>query len=413
MRRLLVLLAVAAFPADAAALGPARTLGTGAAEPPAVSAHPDGTTAVAWATARRVRVRVAPRGGRFGPVQELRRPGPFPRDVQVHALRDGGALAVWRVDAPGSPDADGTEYSLLRAAHRRPGAARFGRGFALTGADEYEPEVAVHARDRPLVVSADDGVLTRVVVDGERLRGRLRLRLPPYAGLDGLDAERRPARALVRDGTRLRPLPLVPGGRFERSVVRGALRGSVRTASDALGAHTVLWDDNEDEVLAARPGPGGRLRRQRLDRSASVVHSALATTPAGGALAVWRRSDETRDFRNSLRLVWAPPGERFGRAIRLDGDRVREPPGVALAPGGRGVVSWLTGAPARVRVLRVDGGRPVRRRTYAVAAAEVDAGCSGGECTPVPAAVDARGRATVVWRDRRGGGRVRAVRFGV
>jgi hypothetical protein len=336
-------------------------------------------------------------------------PGAAPTPAPLLITKDGRALAFPAADrSAAAPAGAVTEVVPLNPATGAPAGQI--HGLTIAGA-----EAATYARNR-------------VVVAGQTLdsRGTISDRshvqvgygtgggdLGPLRGITGSTGERPFALAASDDGvvaivlgtTKERRLLIRrPDGRGFVQAFRTSVTSQGRDATVAVGAAgdvLVLWED-QHRIFARHVGPSGGVGA--VHRIGDGVQSRLqaAVEPSGRLMAAWvsqRVNEGEANTPASLFFATAAPGQGFGAARRLEDagllgtGRYVADPAVRLVGGGASLLAWTGFDQATshyvVRVAPLDGGH--------VGASQTVSG-TGANAVLGDLAVDAAGRAGVIWR---------------
>jgi hypothetical protein len=163
----------------------------------------------------------------------------------------------------------------------------------------------------------------------------------------------RPVYMATRDprGTWTRPRDL--GDAFSRPA--GAARDA-RAAFGPEGELYVLWMQ-DGAIYAARRDPRGRWidpgqTPALLSTPGKTAYGpALAAGPEGGVIAAWVEEDTSCTEHVAVRRTGGDrPGWEVLEPVSKRGDKVG-PPAVAMGPGDRTLVAWVSGGPGSTRVV--------------------------------------------------------------
>jgi hypothetical protein len=173
------------------------------------------------------------------------------------------------------------------------------------------------------------------------------------------------------------------------------IKGPV-VAAAGQGALAIAWRVDKPRryagIQAELRDPGGTLSTPIAiadDSANGVRHPAIAVDPAGDALLAY--NTDTRkshlSMRGAIAVAYRPAGGAFAEPVVVD-DEQSQPPAVALAPDGTGIVAWTRSG--RVYGVGIAGGRLGHVKRLAVS--------KGVDSLTV--AAGPRGAATVAWIGR-------------
>ena len=174
---------------------------------------------------------------------------------------------------------------------------------------------------------------------------------------------------------------------------------SPQVAVDALGRATVVWRNFDDGVQALRLDAEGNAGAVHTLSGTAARDPQVAVHPQGRATVVWRRAGPTAGgIDSTVESVALDADGTPGEVRTLSRAGVRDPQ-VAVDAQGRATVVWCLTEEARgIQAVRLGAdGTPTVVRTL-----------SKTKCFDPQVALEARGRATVVWD----GGKIRTVRLG-
>jgi hypothetical protein len=289
-----------------------------------VAGNEHGRRVVAWARNGGVFVRIAPRGGRFGPRRRVAGPA-HNSDVRVAIDERGNIALVWSRFVDADPDRPHDEESgdfdvvccsrLMGAVLRRGGRLTHraqvgvrdavnspgllstdGSGhlsLAFTTAHEDPSEDAVHARF---------GTMRRGF-------GRLRLMSPPGESGSPVRADRgRVVYATYPEPRQTVETSRDSAGRLVRTVLLDFPIGPGQLGADDSGRQTGAW---ESGAIATRipPGPFDEVGRHEPGPAPLV-----SVTGSGAGVVVWQVPGAVTRVMATVR----PPGMGFGPDVELD-----------------------------------------------------------------------------------------------
>jgi hypothetical protein len=186
------------------------------------------------------------------------------------------------------------------------------------------------------------------------------------------------------------------------------MKGPVLAAA-GQGALAIAWRVDLPRryagIQAALRDPGGALSTPIVvadDSANGVRHPALAVDPAGDTLLAYNADTRKShlSMRGAIAVAYRPAHGSFATSVVVD-DAPSQPPAVALAPDGTGIVAWVHSA-----------------HIYAVSIAQGDIGkvkavASAKGIDDLAVAAGPRGEATIAWSgsgDSRRRYQVRALR---
>lgn len=306
-------------------------------------------------------------GSRWSPPGAISRgPGAVP---SVSVSPDGHALAAWRhfLRREGQP-----EQSIVVVAHRPPGGV-FGPPREVTHGGHTERVTVAHGAPGEAILAWDTHENT--------LYGTRRLH----------------AATLSATGE-LGPVQTVVEGTY---VAGPTLRVNDR------GEAVIVWYDFMAKRLSASFRPaGGAFGAPEEVGTTNMGRAGVAISPQGAVAVAWERLDDgpgppsqpgapPGPPRNVMvsELSVRPPGGRFGATERI-GDRMGPPP--MVYDGQSTLVLLMSNRPDEVQTVErpASGGFGAPRRISR----------PGIPATPIGFAADARGEATVMWREAGGPG---------
>lgn len=296
-------------------LGPIVDIATAvAALPPtsvAIDAH--GNAIVAWTTVRGNATEALARSwsthGELGPITSVSGTDVAAHDPQVAIAAGGNALIVWT-----APGADGKSRAWARPWSSSPAVAP-GPAFVVSqGRDGgYDAQVAMN--------SNGDAILAWTAPDGDRAEQYLHARSRSAAGKLGPDRTMRV-------------------GDAHATIAIAANRSAFFAAYDQL--------DPDYPIRTQTLTAAGRITPVRtLQTGDHTVRVSIAADAKGNALLAWRRYIG-HDSRVVARTLSAAGTLGAQTEISPSGSDARTPR-VAMTPGGRAVVTWISGSAANAR----------------------------------------------------------------
>jgi hypothetical protein len=310
------------LPGHAAAWDGVQTLTKSRSGELAVAGNEDGRRVVAWGHARGVFVRVAPRGGRFGPRRKIARSG---TDVRVAMDERGDTAIVWAnfVDADPDRDRDAEPPDGAQACCTRLG------GVVLRGDGRLSRRVEVGAPGKangaPLLVSDGRGRVAMAWQTFDDLSndvavyarfgtmrrgfGELRLMSPPGEGGVPMSVGR--GRVVYTTHGQTVETFLRASGRLARRVLLDFEISRGQLGTDSSRRQTGAWENGET-VTRTPPGPF-----ETVDQREPGRRPRVSVAGSGAAVVAWTPGGFTTPATRLLAQV-RPPGESFGAALELD-----------------------------------------------------------------------------------------------
>jgi hypothetical protein len=411
VRRLLlfaVALALAAPASAGASWGPRQTLdtkGTAFAEDVALAGNARGDAVAAWEGRHGIAVAFARRGKAFRHFRYAPHSGAGSAP-QVAIDDQGNALVLWSYfdnTDPGDPESRDEGCCMgvqLTVRNARTGRFRPRQNLTPIGHDVGTSAVAIRGGKIGVAWSQDfgSGIFARFARRGHRLGRRVQLKrgdspvglallksgpAVTYVGIGNGRARLREFR--VRHGRAVRDRNVSPF--FSESA-------DFDVATNARGQQVAAWVSSDGTrgvpVHAGVRAAGGRFRMRRVSRRAPAFEPSVAIAPSGAALLAWRTYQGeifTAGRRAGKRFALA---RKFGKTVR-NGD-ISELQ-IAVDSLGRSVLGWLQSRPGtngHARgAFRSARGRKLQPR---------DLGRADELGNQATAALDAHGRARLIWR---------------
>ncbi len=326
--------------------------GGATANSPQVALDPVGDAVAVWSRSGVAQAATRPAGGSFGAPVGLSAASTSVSDAHVAVDTAGDAIAVWRIF-------DGTNFIVQAAV--RPAGGAFGAAVNLTadGHDAFAPDVAMDPAGDAVVVWFRYNGTSQVI-----------------------QAAARPA-----------------GGSFSSpvDVSQNAPAGSFfpHVAMDQAGDAVAVWyrSNGSNNIVQASVAPAASgVWQTPADLSATgedALNAAVATDPAGDAVAVWQRSNGTNQI---VQAAVRPAGGSFGASVDLSatGQNALSPQ-VAMDQAGDAVVAWQRSNGTNVII------QAVTRPATGSFSSPHDLSATGEDAESADVAMDQAGDAIVTW----------------
>jgi hypothetical protein len=366
---------------------------------PQVAMDPDGKAVVVWTRSDgsndRIQARRRTATGNLSAVQTLSPAGQDASDPQVAMDPDGNAVVVWR-------RSDGANWRIQARRRTVSGGLSAAQTLSAAGQDADKPQVGVDPNGKAVLVwTRSDGANDRVEVRRRTPAGSLSAVQTLSAA--GQDASW-PQVAVDRNGTALVVWSRSDGANYRIEALSRTAAGSLSTVLtlSAAGQNAanvqvaVDRDGNAVAVYERDDGSNSRVQASYLidvqTLSAAGQHADIpqvAVDRNGNAVVVWTRFDGTQ-YRIQARRRTASGVLSAVQTLSAAGEDALDPH-VAMDPDGNAVVVWrrFDGANWRIQA---------RRRATGGGLSAVQSLSAAGRNADLPQlAVDANGRALVVW----------------
>jgi hypothetical protein len=407
-------LLAAAAPADAS-WGPRQQLSTGSSDfsdDVALAGNARGDAIAAWEGRRGIQVAFARRGKRFGKPHYV--PGADDGTVPYVAIdASGNALIMWTYfDNTQPEDIEERDSGCCNGVRLTVRSARSGhfRSRQTLTAPGLEVDLTAFAiRSGRIGIawneSEDARVFARFGAAGHRLGREVRV-----SGADSPEAVSLLSRGTGevtysgsgRGRARLLEFRVRRGRVVSRRRVSPAFPADagLSVASNVRGQEVAAWSTTNGSrvgrVYAGTREPSGSFRFRRVSRRAPADSQSVAIAPSGAGLVAWNTFYGEIFAANRLRGGVFHQARRFGPKLR--GHAINDVE-IAVDSLGRAVVGWTRTGPGHV----VGAFRSARGRLLG----RYDLGSGEELGSQATAALDAHGRARLIWRNA---GAVRVVR---